>query len=181
MCGHRRFYVWEPRAEGVRALGFSHYWVKVFKPIYDICDYTRHGEGASTDTSRKAEAQMAAIQDHWVSMYDPTHVFNMDETGLFYRLEPNKTLVTKSLSSKKQHKECIAICFDFQCQLMVCQQKGSEDDCLRSFVGILRGECGLPAKKISYFSWTISSSQGCQHFWPFEHYNYSEDASQYDM
>ena len=33
----------------------------------------------------------------------------MDETRLFYKLEPNRTLVIKRLSGKKKQKECIIV------------------------------------------------------------------------
>ena len=37
-----------------------------------------------------------------VSQYMSCDVFNMDETSLFYRLEPNCTLAMKRLSGKKK-------------------------------------------------------------------------------
>ena len=37
------------------------------------------------------------------------NIYNMDETGLFYRLEPKKTLATSRLSGRKKQKERISI------------------------------------------------------------------------
>ena len=37
-----------------------------------------------------------------VSKYNNSNIFNMDETRLFYRLEPNHILATKRLSGKKK-------------------------------------------------------------------------------
>ena len=51
---------------------------------------------------------MVEIKD-LIEEYDPVDVFNMDETGLFYRMEPNQSLATHQLSSKKQHKERLTI------------------------------------------------------------------------
>jgi hypothetical protein len=44
-----------------------------------------------------------------VSEYNVSDVFNMDEIGLFYRLEPNRTLATKRLFGKKKQKERITV------------------------------------------------------------------------
>ncbi|GKF59962.1 CENP-B homolog protein 2-like protein, partial [Tanacetum coccineum] len=46
-------------------------------------------------------------------------IFNMDETGLFFRLQPDHSLATMQLEGKKQDKErlTVAIC---------CNEDGSE-------------------------------------------------------
>jgi hypothetical protein len=44
-----------------------------------------------------------------ISEYNISDVFNMDETRLFYRLEPNCTLATKRLFGKKKQKERITV------------------------------------------------------------------------
>ena len=41
--------------------------------------------------------------------YDPQDIYNMDETGLFYRLLPNSTLATGPVSGKKNQKERITV------------------------------------------------------------------------
>ena len=66
-----------------------------------------HGEDASADTSAKVLRRMEirAI----VSKYDCDDVFNMDETGFSYMLEPNRTLATKRLSGKNKQKEQITV------------------------------------------------------------------------
>ena len=37
--------------------------------------------------------------------YAPDCIYNMDETGLFFRLEPNKTLATGPISGTKKCKQ----------------------------------------------------------------------------
>ena len=34
--------------------------------------------------------------------YDPEHIYNADEPGLFYRMEPNQTLGTASVPGRKK-------------------------------------------------------------------------------
>jgi hypothetical protein len=46
-----------------------------------------------------------------ISEYNISDIFNMDEIGIFYRLEPNCTLATKRLSGKKKQKERITVAF----------------------------------------------------------------------
>jgi hypothetical protein len=43
------------------------------------------------------------------SSYPPERIYNMDETGLFYRLEPDRTLATQRLSGRKKNKERLSI------------------------------------------------------------------------
>ena len=72
-----------------------------FKKRYNIKGYTGHGEDASTDISEEVLKKMEDIKI-FVSQYRSCDVFNMEEIGLFYRLEPNRTLATKRLSGKKK-------------------------------------------------------------------------------
>ncbi|KAJ0034129.1 hypothetical protein Pint_25249 [Pistacia integerrima] len=46
-------------------------------------------------------------------------VFNVDETRLFYRLQPHHSLATKQLEGKKQDKERLTI-------VVCCNEDGSE-------------------------------------------------------
>jgi hypothetical protein len=104
----KRFYALLPRSANEKELQFSHGWVQNFKKRYNIKGYTRHGEDASADVSEEVLKKMEDIKT-LVSQYRSCDVFNMDETGLFYRLEPNRTLATKRLSGKKKQKERITV------------------------------------------------------------------------
>ena len=44
-----------------------------------------------------------------IENYDADDVYNFDETSLFYRLEPDKTLATKRIEGRKQSKERVTI------------------------------------------------------------------------
>ena len=90
----KRFYALLPRDENEKELQFLNGLIQKFKRRFQIKGYVWHGEDASADTSPEALQQMENIKAI-VSTYDIADVFNMDETGLFYRLEPNRTLATK--------------------------------------------------------------------------------------
>lgn len=88
-------------------LKFSNGWLTRFKKRHGISLRKLHGESASVETSELNvfRAQLSAIIDN----YEPCDVFNMDETGLFYRMEPSKSLGTKSLKGRKKDKDRITI------------------------------------------------------------------------
>jgi hypothetical protein len=46
---------------------------------------------------------------HVLKDYHPDDIFNIDETGLFYRLGPNYTLATLKVSGTKKSKERITV------------------------------------------------------------------------
>ena len=104
----KRFYALIPRGSNEKELQFSHGWVQNFKKRYNIKSYTRHGEDASANVSEEVLKRMEDIKT-LISQYRSCDIFNMDETGLFYRLEPNRTLATKRLSGKKKQKERITV------------------------------------------------------------------------
>ena len=99
----KRFYALLPKGANKKELHFSHGWVQNFKKRYNIKDYTRHREDASANVSEEVLKTMEDIKT-LVSQYMNCDVFNMDETGLFNRLEPNCTLATKRLFGKKSRR-----------------------------------------------------------------------------
>lgn len=82
--------------------------LQVFIKEAQIKSYTRHGEARAADTLEGARDQFQQILT-LAHMCLPSDVFNMDDTGLFYKLGPKRTLVTHQLSGNKQHKEHIVI------------------------------------------------------------------------
>ena len=65
------------------ALNFSVGWLQKFKKRHSIHQVKLHGEGASVDLTVVSEAlpQLRNICGN----YPPERIYNMDETGLFYR------------------------------------------------------------------------------------------------
>ena len=84
-------------------------WLENFRNHFNIRFQSVTGEGASVDND---------VVDNWkekvhtlIEGYDPENVFNMEETGLFFRALPNKSLNVKGSDSVgvKQSKDCITI------------------------------------------------------------------------
>ncbi|KAL6498035.1 hypothetical protein OROGR_028432 [Orobanche gracilis] len=78
---------------------FSNGWLERFKQ--------RHGESGTVD--------MQAVEDaiptlrNVLDKYEWKDIYNMDETGLFYRLQADNSLATKQLEGRKQNKERITV------------------------------------------------------------------------
>src|SRR6185369_4093776 len=66
-----------------------------------------HGESGSVDE----QAIEANINDFkcFTNDYSWKDIYNMDETGLFYRREPDTTLATRQLADKKKNKERLSV------------------------------------------------------------------------
>ena len=86
---------------------YSRGWLEKFKKRYGIKMQVRHGEAGGVDTQRveKGREHLREIVRH----YHPSDVYNFDETGLFYRLEPNKTLAIGPVLGTKRCKDRITI------------------------------------------------------------------------
>ncbi|GKF81012.1 CENP-B homolog protein 2-like protein, partial [Tanacetum coccineum] len=70
----------------------------------------RFGESGSVEMEGM-EDKLKSIRDK-VDQFEMKDIFNMDETGLFFRLQPDHSLATMQLEGKKQDKErlTVAIC-----------------------------------------------------------------------
>ncbi|XP_033739299.1 tigger transposable element-derived protein 6-like [Pecten maximus] len=67
-------------------------WVDRFKERHGICFKKICGEAKSVDTSSDAMTKWADDLRTILSEYQPNNIFNADETGIFYRLLPDRTL-----------------------------------------------------------------------------------------
>lgn len=89
---------------------FSSGWLERFKARYGIKSYRKFGESGSVlmENIEETLPQIRAKLDqfHWRDIY------NMDETGLFYRLQADHSLATKQLEGRKKDKErlTVAVC-----------------------------------------------------------------------
>ena len=90
----------------------SNGWLQGFKDRHNICGGTLSGEAAAVD-SASAEDRISRIPN-LAQEYIPRDVFNMDETGLYYRALPDKSLKIRGESCKggKRSKErlTVALC-----------------------------------------------------------------------
>ena len=82
-------------------------WLSRFKSRHGISLRTLHGEAASVDVSVVAAAR-STLKDV-LSKYEPADIYNVDETGLFYRMPPSKSLAQGPLHGTKQFKDRITI------------------------------------------------------------------------
>ncbi|XP_022019750.1 CENP-B homolog protein 2-like [Helianthus annuus] len=91
---------------------FSIGWLGKFKARYGIKNFLRCGESGSVEMEGM-EDKLKSIRDK-VDQFEMKDIFNMDETGLFFRLQPDHSLATMQLEGKKQDKErlTVAICYN---------------------------------------------------------------------
>ncbi|CAG8541697.1 1311_t:CDS:2, partial [Racocetra persica] len=98
-------------ADGLRipqgVLKFSNGWLEKFKDRNRIRQHHLEGEAESADIT--AINNTIPLLRNKTSNYPLERIYNMDETGLFYRLEPDRTLATQRLSGRKVERECLSI------------------------------------------------------------------------
>ena len=71
------------------------------------CFEAYHGEAASVSSSSVSSSR-SGLQAITAS-YAQEDIYNMDETGLFYRMPPSKTLVQGPRQGTKQYKDRITV------------------------------------------------------------------------
>ena len=86
---------------------FSSGWLHKFKERNGIRLHKLHGEASSVNQDVVIESRLS-LQEK-MSSYPAERIYNMDETGLFYRLEPDTSLATLRLSGRKKDKERLSI------------------------------------------------------------------------
>ncbi len=88
-------------------MAFSQGWLEKFKDRHGIKSFRRFGESGALDM----EAIGAALSDirAVVDAYTKKDVFNMDETGLCWRLQADNSLATHQLEGRKINKERITL------------------------------------------------------------------------
>jgi hypothetical protein len=84
-------------------------WVDKFKKRHNLKQYNMHGEVASAplaelDTMRENLRQI-------LKNYDPKDIFNCDETGLFWKMRPNRTISNGPVAGTKQSKDRVTVLF----------------------------------------------------------------------
>jgi hypothetical protein len=88
-------------------LKFSNGWLGSAKDRMNLRQVVRHGEAAAVSSDAvalaRAEAQKA------VTGYELCDIYNMDETGLFFCMPPDRTLASQQLSGIKANKTRITV------------------------------------------------------------------------
>ncbi|CAH2327822.1 tigger transposable element-derived 1-like [Pelobates cultripes] len=88
-------------AEGFKA---SRGWFERFKTRSGIDSVVRHEEAASSDVAAAEEFTTDFLEVIVSEGYLPQHVFNCDETGLFWKRMPKRTFITEEETSLPGHK-----------------------------------------------------------------------------
>ncbi len=87
-------------------------WLERFKSCHGIRLMTITGEKLSNDATSIEPFKLRFLQKAKDLNLNPSQVYNADESGLFWRLLPNKTFVSyteKSVPGRKVSKECVTI------------------------------------------------------------------------
>ena len=88
---------------------WSNGWLEGFKKRHKIKEYVLHGEaGSAAIDCPEMVTQMADIR-LLCKQYHPRDIFNMDETGLYWKRTPNRTLATEPGSGNKKAKDRITL------------------------------------------------------------------------
>ena len=72
----------------------SNGWLGNFKTRFNIKAYRPHGESGAADQAGISAARYAVPQIIMEGEYTMDNVHNMDESGLYFRAKPSKTLAT---------------------------------------------------------------------------------------
>ena len=82
---------------------YSRGWLQNFKNRHGMSMKPMQGEAASADPDKIISGRQQLKEN--LKNYEPEDIYNMDETGLFYRLGPNQTLATSSKVSGIKNKK----------------------------------------------------------------------------
>lgn len=107
----------------------SNGWLEKFRQRYSISFKTACGE--SSDVNSETVSEWSKRLPTLCSAYKPSDIFNLDETGLYYRIMPNKTmcLKTEKCVSGKKSKErltvmlCVNMIGEFEKPLIIGKAK----------------------------------------------------------
>jgi hypothetical protein len=86
---------------------FSNGWFERLKARHRIRSFRRFGESGSVDPAT-IESSLPRIQAV-TAQFAAADIYNMDETGLFYRMQADNSLAKKQLEGRKQSKERITV------------------------------------------------------------------------
>jgi hypothetical protein len=88
-------------------LTFSNGWLEKFKKRNNVQRYYAHGEAGSAPLKSLTEERTKLRR--LLSRFTLDQIYNIDETGLFYRMPPNQTLSSKPVLGQKKDKTRITV------------------------------------------------------------------------
>lgn len=92
-------------------------WITNFKKRHNLKQYNMHGEAASAPL-QNLDAMRENLRQT-LKNYSPEDIFNCDETGLFWKMRPNRTISNGPVAGTKQSKDRVTV-------LLTCNATGSE-------------------------------------------------------
>src|SRR5437660_8255045 len=98
---------WFAERLGVENFAASDGWLAKFKKRNNLSSYKRRGESASAPIEEipRFRTELQEI----LRGYSPEDIFNCDETALFWKLEPSRTLAHGPVAGKKKPKDRLII------------------------------------------------------------------------
>jgi hypothetical protein len=113
------FWIKLPQYQDEKEPAWSNGWLHGFKRRHNIKEYVYYGEAASAEVNLPERInEMDNLRDK-CNQYSPKDKFNMDESGLWWKLQPNRTLATEGGSGSKASKDRVTVAF-------TCNADGSE-------------------------------------------------------
>jgi DDE superfamily endonuclease/Tc5 transposase DNA-binding domain/Fission yeast centromere protein N-terminal domain len=88
---------------------WSNGWLAGWKKRFGVKQYKRYGEARSADVNNPENIKQMEDLRRLCSEYPNSDIFNMDETGLFWKLSPDRTLATQATSGGKKSKDRITV------------------------------------------------------------------------
>ncbi len=83
-------------------------WLGGFKKRHGLRQFKKQGEAASAPSAESIENDRRALQQ-LLTAYNPEDIWNGDETGLFWKMEPSRVLARTPLSGHKKEKSRVTI------------------------------------------------------------------------
>ena len=101
---------WErlPCYQGQPTPKWSAAWIDGFKRRHSLRQRNKHGEAGSADRLEHTREIIQEIREK-AKTYIPEDVYNMDETGYFWKLVPDRSLGTERVSGQRQEKARITV------------------------------------------------------------------------
>ncbi|GBC17233.2 tigger transposable element-derived protein 6-like [Rhizophagus irregularis DAOM 181602=DAOM 197198] len=83
-------------------------WLTGFKKRHGLQQFKEQGEASSAPSVESIENDRLALQD-FLKSYNQEDIWNADETGLFWKMEPSKVLARGPISGHKKKKSWVTI------------------------------------------------------------------------
>jgi hypothetical protein len=96
---------WEklPEYNGLPCPKWTEGWLSGFKKRHSLKERRRHGEAGSAQLNEESEVTMEEIRKAGEE-YNAEDIYNMDETGYYWKMKPDRSLSTLETSGKKMDK-----------------------------------------------------------------------------